>query len=96
MRCILTRCSAAPGLFQRCGNQLDHPLAEYRWREALVHEREVHVDYMLRNAQEYGDTHAFAIVFGAGGAVQTSISTDGGQFARLSAQYLARGSAALK
>ena len=61
-----------------------------------LHYRDNHVDYMLRNAQEYGDTHAFAIVFSAGGAVQTSISTDGGQFARLSAQYLARGGAALK
>ncbi|MDQ0585927.1 hypothetical protein [Variovorax paradoxus] len=61
-----------------------------------LHYRDNHVDYMLRNAQEYGDTYAFAIVFSAGGSVQTSISTDGGQFARLSAQYLARGGAALK
>jgi hypothetical protein len=61
-----------------------------------LHYRDNHVDYMLRNAQEYGDTHAFAIVFSSGGSVQTSISTDGGQFARLSAQYLARGGAALK
>ena len=61
-----------------------------------LHYRDNHVDYMLRNAQEYGDTHAFAIVFSAGGSVQTSISTDGGQFARLSTQYLARGGAALK
>ncbi|WP_240648797.1 hypothetical protein [Variovorax beijingensis] len=51
---------------------------------------------MLRNAQEYGDTSACAIVFSAGGSVQNSISTDGGQFAPLSAQYLARGGAALK
>ncbi|SDJ52859.1 hypothetical protein SAMN05444748_11553 [Variovorax sp. OV700] len=61
-----------------------------------LHYRDNHVDYMLRNAQEYGDTHTFAIVFSAGGSVQTSISTDGGQFARLSAQYLARGGATLK
>ncbi|CAN7689785.1 MULTISPECIES: hypothetical protein [Variovorax] len=61
-----------------------------------LHYRDNHVDYMLRNAQEYGDTSAFAIVFSAGGSVQTSISTDGGQFARLSALYLARGGAALK
>jgi len=61
-----------------------------------LHYRDNRVDYMLRNAQEYGDTHTFAIVFSAGGSVQTSISTDGGQFARLSAQYLARGGATLK
>jgi hypothetical protein len=61
-----------------------------------LHYRDNHVDYMLRNTQEYGDTHTFAIVFSSGGAVQTSISTDGGQFARLSGQYLARGGATLK
>jgi hypothetical protein len=61
-----------------------------------LHYRDNHVDYMLRNTQEYGDTHTFAIVFSSGGAHQTSISTDGGQFARLSGQYLARGGAALK
>ncbi|MCR6478161.1 hypothetical protein NU688_18515 [Variovorax sp. ZS18.2.2] len=60
------------------------------------HYRNNHVDYMLRNAQEYGDTHTFAIVFSPGGSHQTSIATDGGQFARLSGQYLARGGAALK
>ncbi|WP_260602267.1 hypothetical protein [Variovorax sp. MHTC-1] len=61
-----------------------------------LHYRDNHVDYMLRNTQEYGDTHTFAIVFSPGGAVQTSIGTDGGQFARLSGQYLARGGATLK
>lgn len=61
-----------------------------------LHYRDNRVDYMLRNTQEYGDTHTFAIVFSPGGAVQTSISTDGGQFARLSGQYLARGGATLK
>lgn len=60
------------------------------------HYRDNHVDYMLRNTQEYGDMHTFGIVFSAGGSHQTSIRTDGGQFARLSAQYLARGGAALK
>ncbi|BEP77399.1 hypothetical protein GmRootV59_52370 (plasmid) [Variovorax sp. V59] len=60
------------------------------------HYRDNHVDYMLRNTQEYGDMQTFAIVFSAGGSHQTSIATDGGQFARLSAQYLARGGAALK
>jgi hypothetical protein len=60
------------------------------------HYRDNHVDYMLRNAQEYGDIHTFAIVFSPGGSHQTSITTDGGQFARLSGQYLARGGAALK
>jgi hypothetical protein len=60
------------------------------------HYRDNHVDYMLRNTQEYGDIHTFAIVFSAGGSHQTSITTDGGQFARLSGQYLARGGTALK
>jgi len=60
------------------------------------HYRDNHVDYMLRNTQEYGDMHTFGIVFSAGGSHQTSISTDGGQFARLSAQYLAGSGAALK
>ena len=58
--------------------------------------RDNHVDYMLTNTQEYGDMHTIGIVFSAGGSHQTSISTDGGQFARLSGQYLARGGAALK
>ena len=60
------------------------------------HYRDNHVDYMLRNAQEYGDIHTFAIVFSRGGSHQTSLATDGGQFARLSGQYLARGGATLK
>ncbi|MGJ7568298.1 hypothetical protein ACSFBM_30905 [Variovorax sp. GB1R11] len=60
------------------------------------HYRDNHVDYMLSNTQEYGDTHTFAIVFSPGGAHQTSIATDDGQFARLSRQYLARGGATLK
>lgn len=60
------------------------------------HYRNNHVNYMLRNTQEYGDMHTFAIVFSPGASHQTSISTDGGQFARLSGQYLARGGATLK
>ena len=60
------------------------------------HYRDNRVDYMLTNTQEYGDMHTFGIVFGAGWGNQTTIATDGGQFARLSAQYLARGGAALK
>lgn len=60
------------------------------------HYRDNHVDYMLNNTQEYGDMHTIGIVFSPGGSHQTSINTDGGQFARLSAQYLARGGAALK
>ncbi|MEO6921296.1 MAG: hypothetical protein ABI171_20110 [Collimonas sp.] len=60
------------------------------------HFRDNHVDYMLNNTQEYGDIHTFAIVFSAGGTYSATISTDGGQFARLSSQYLARGGAALK
>lgn len=61
-----------------------------------LHYRDNRVDYMLRNTQEYADAHTFALVFSSGGAHQTSISTDGGQFARLSGQYLARGGATLK
>ncbi|MDH6167813.1 hypothetical protein M2282_002963 [Variovorax boronicumulans] len=61
-----------------------------------LHYRDNRVDYMLRNAQEYGDMHTFAIVFSPGGTYQTSLATDGGQFARLSGQYLSRGGAALK
>jgi len=60
------------------------------------HYRDNHVDYMLTNTQEYGDMHTIGIVFSPGGSHQTSIGTDGGQFARLSAQYLARGGAVLK
>lgn len=60
------------------------------------HYRDNHVDYMLRNTQEYGDIHTFAIVFSSGGIFQTSINTDGGQFARLLGQYLAQGGAALR
>ncbi|HET9643773.1 MAG TPA: hypothetical protein VFP68_10560 [Burkholderiaceae bacterium] len=60
------------------------------------HYRDNHVDYMLRNAQEYADMHTFAIVFSAGGEFQTTISTDGGQFARLFKQYLASGGASLR
>lgn len=61
-----------------------------------LHYRDNHVDYMLRNTQEYANIHTFGIVFSAGGSHQTSITTDGGQFARLSGQYLARGGAGLK
>jgi len=60
------------------------------------HYRDNRVDYMLRKTQEYGDIHTFAIVFSAGGTFQTTLSTDGGQFARLLGQYLAQGGAALK
>ena len=60
------------------------------------HYRDNHVDYMLTNTQEYGDMHTVGIVFSAGAGSQTSIGTDGGQFARFSAQYLARGGAVLK
>ncbi|WP_236905304.1 hypothetical protein [Collimonas arenae] len=60
------------------------------------HYRDNHVDYMLRNTQEYGDSHTFAIVFSSGGTFQTSISSDGGQFARLLSQYLTQGGATLR
>ncbi|MEM4987035.1 hypothetical protein V8G57_06495 [Collimonas sp. H4R21] len=60
------------------------------------HYRDNRVDYMLRNTQEYGDIHTFAIVFSSGGTFQTTINTDGGQFARLLSQYLVQGGAALR
>jgi hypothetical protein len=60
------------------------------------HYRDNRADYMLRNTQEYGDGHTFAIVFGAGGTYQTTINSDGGQFARLLGQYLAGGGATLQ
>ncbi|AMP14671.1 hypothetical protein CPter291_2414 [Collimonas pratensis] len=60
------------------------------------HYRDNRVDYMLRNTQEYGDIHTFAIVFSAGGSFQTTINTDGGQFARLLGLYLAQGGAVLR
>lgn len=60
------------------------------------HYRDNRVDYMLRNTQEYGDGHTFAIVFGSGGTYQTTINTDGGQFARLLGLYLGGGGATLQ
>lgn len=56
-----------------------------------THYRDNHVDYMLRNAWEYGGMHTFAIVFGGGGTYSTTINSDGGQFARLFGQYLSSG-----
>lgn len=60
------------------------------------HYRDDHVDYMLKNTQEYGDIHTFAIVFSSGATSQTTINTDGGQFATLFSQYLTRGGATLQ
>jgi hypothetical protein len=60
------------------------------------HYRDNRVDYMLRNTQEYGDGHTFAVVFGSGGTYQTTINTDGGQFARLLGLYLGGGGATLQ
>jgi len=60
------------------------------------HYRDNRVDYMLRNTQEYGDSHTFAIVFGSGGTYQTTINSDGGQLARLLGLYLAGGGATLQ
>ena len=61
-----------------------------------LHYRDNRVDYMLRNTEEYGAIHTFAIVFSSGGGHQTSINTDRGQFARLFGQYLARNGTALQ
>ena len=56
-----------------------------------THYRDNHVDYMLRNAWEYGGMHTFAIVFGGGGTYSTTINSDGGQFSRLFGQYISSG-----
>ncbi|KQW06885.1 hypothetical protein ASC98_25940 [Rhizobacter sp. Root1238] len=52
------------------------------------HYRDNHVRYMLTHPTEYTAAGVFAIVFSAGGSTSASISTDGGQFARLFQDYL--------
>ncbi len=60
------------------------------------HFRDNHVDYMLKNPQQYGDIHSFAMVFSSGASSQTTINTDGGQFRTLFSQYLASGGAIVR
>jgi hypothetical protein len=53
------------------------------------HFRDNHVQYMLTHPTEYTAAGVFAIVFSGGGSTSASITTDGGQFARLFQAYLA-------
>jgi len=53
------------------------------------HFRDDHVHYMLTHPTQYTAAGVFAIVFSAGAASQTTITTDGGQFATLFSAYLA-------
>ena len=53
------------------------------------HYRDDHVHYMLTHPTQYTAIGTFAIVFSSGAAGQTTITTDGGQFARLFSAYLA-------
>jgi hypothetical protein len=51
--------------------------------------RDNRVHYMLTHPTQYTGNGVFGIVFSPGGALQTSIATDGGQFANLFKAYLA-------
>lgn len=53
------------------------------------HYRDNHVHYMLTHPTQYTAIGVFAIVFSGGGSTSASITTDGGQFARLFQSYLA-------
>lgn len=53
------------------------------------HYRDNRVHYMLTNPTQYTAIGTFAIVFSAGGSTSATITTDGGQFARLFQAYLA-------
>jgi hypothetical protein len=48
---------------------------------------------MLKNPTQYGNIGTFGIVFSDGANYQTSITTDGGEFATLLKQYLNTGGA---
>jgi hypothetical protein len=58
------------------------------------HYRDDHVDYMFKNMSQYADMGTFGIVFSGGASYQTSITTDGGEFATLFNQYLSAGGVA--
>ncbi len=60
------------------------------------HYRDNHVHYMLGNAGQYVNIGSAGAVFSSGATSQTTINTDGGQFQKLFAQYLAGGGSALK
>lgn len=60
------------------------------------HYRDDHVDYMIKNAYQYGDNDTFAIVFSGGASSQTNINTDGGEFATLLKAYLSNGGNGVK
>lgn len=51
--------------------------------------RDNRVQYFLTRAQELVNAGSVAVVFSAGHPTQTNITSDGGQFKRLSTQYLA-------
>jgi hypothetical protein len=53
------------------------------------HYRDNHVHYMLTHPTQYTAIGVFAIDFSAGGSMQTNITTDGGQAARMFQAYLA-------
>jgi hypothetical protein len=53
------------------------------------HYRDNRVDYFLKHPAELVAVGGLAVVFGAGGAYQTTPTTDGGQYQNLSTQYLA-------
>jgi hypothetical protein len=52
------------------------------------HFRDNHVHYFLTHASELTAVGGLAVVFGTGNDYQTNITTDGGQFQSLSAEYL--------
>ena len=60
------------------------------------HYRDNHVHYMLGNAGQYVNIGSAGAVFSSGATSQTTINTDGGQFQKLLAQYLAGGGSRLK
>jgi hypothetical protein len=55
------------------------------------HYRDDHVDYMMKNTNQYGAIDSFGIVFSGGASSQTGIATDGGEFATLLKTYLSSG-----
>jgi fibronectin type 3 domain-containing protein len=54
------------------------------------HYRDNKVDYFLKHPSELVAVGGLGVVFGSGGAYQTALDTDGGQYQTLSKQYLAQ------
>jgi hypothetical protein len=54
------------------------------------HYRDNRVHYFLNNPSQLTAVGGLAVVFGNGSSNQTNIMTDGGQFAQLDAQYMAK------